>query len=99
MPLEMGVRQGAVLKGNTLPMNCSPILDLMKETLQSHFNVLQIPKRIYSLEELRLNKIEAEKFLSPKDDTLGTVRTLVQVFYCKESNLYKSVAVQVIDQT
>ncbi len=40
---------------------------------------LQIPKRIYSLEELRLNKIEAEKFLSPKDDTLGTVRTILQV--------------------
>jgi len=36
----------------------------------------QVPKRIYSLEELRLNKIEAEKLLSPTDDTLGTVRTI-----------------------
>ena len=40
---------------------------------------LQVPKRIYSLEELRLNKIEAERFLSPADETLNTVRTVLQV--------------------
>ena len=51
----------------------------MKEKLKRQIYALQIPKRIYSLEELRLNKIEAEKFLSPKDDTLSTVRTIVQV--------------------
>lgn len=39
----------------------------------------QVPKRIYSLEELRLNKIEAERFLSPADETLNTVRTVLQV--------------------
>lgn len=39
----------------------------------------QVPKRIYTLEELRLNKIEAEKFLSPADETLNTVRTVLQV--------------------
>ncbi|CAK0784300.1 hypothetical protein CVIRNUC_007504 [Coccomyxa viridis] len=38
----------------------------------------QVPKRIYTLEELRLNKIEAEKFLSPADETLNTVRTVLQ---------------------
>ncbi|EIE21662.1 hypothetical protein COCSUDRAFT_33740 [Coccomyxa subellipsoidea C-169] len=47
-------------------------------TLHAYGRGRQIPKRIYSLEELRLNKIEAEKFLSPKDDTLGTVRTILQ---------------------
>ena len=31
------------------------------------------------MEELRLNKIEAEKFLSPADETLNTVRTVLQV--------------------
>ncbi len=40
---------------------------------------VQVPKRIYTLEELRLNKIEAEKFLSPADETLNTVRTILQV--------------------
>ena len=39
----------------------------------------QVPKRIYTLEELRLNKIEAERFLSPADETLNTVRTVLQV--------------------
>ncbi len=43
------------------------------------FEWLQVPKRIYSLEELLLNKIEAEKFLSPADETLNTVRTVLQV--------------------
>ena len=38
-----------------------------------------MPKRIYTLEELRLNKIEAEKLLSPADETLNTVRTVLQV--------------------
>ena len=40
---------------------------------------MQVPKRIYSLDELRLNKIEAEKFLSPTDNTLSSVRTILQV--------------------
>lgn len=38
----------------------------------------QVPKRIYTIEELRLNKIEPEKLLSPKDDSLNRVRTLAQ---------------------
>ncbi|CAL8469356.1 g8897 [Coccomyxa elongata] len=46
--------------------------------LRAYGGVRQVPKRIYSLEELRLNKIEAEKLLSPTDDTLGTVRTILQ---------------------
>jgi hypothetical protein len=39
----------------------------------------QVPKRAYSLEELRLNNIEAERLLSPRDNTLSSVRTRLQV--------------------
>ncbi len=39
----------------------------------------QVPKRAYSLEELRLNNIEAERLLSPTDNTLSSVRTRLQV--------------------
>ncbi|BBN14570.1 hypothetical protein MPTK1_6g12720 [Marchantia polymorpha subsp. ruderalis] len=38
-----------------------------------------VPQRAYTLEELRLNKIEAEKFLSPVDSTLGSIRGNLQV--------------------
>lgn len=38
----------------------------------------QIPKRSYTLEELRLNKIESEQLLSPTDDTLSGVRSKLQ---------------------
>lgn len=39
----------------------------------------QVPKRPYSLDELRLNKIDAERYLSPNDSTLGGVRNALQV--------------------
>jgi hypothetical protein len=39
---------------------------------------LQVPKRIYTIEELRLNKIEPEKLLSPTDDSLNFVRNVAQ---------------------
>lgn len=39
----------------------------------------QVPKRAYSLQELRLNKIQPEQFLAPKDTTLSSVRNIVQV--------------------
>lgn len=39
----------------------------------------QVPKRIYSLEELRLNKIDATQFLSPDDDRIARIRTACQV--------------------
>lgn len=38
----------------------------------------QVPKRIYTLEELRLNKIQPEQFLAPADNTLSGVRNLLQ---------------------
>lgn len=38
----------------------------------------QVPKRIYSLEELRLNKIDATQFLSPDDDRIARIRTACQ---------------------
>lgn len=39
----------------------------------------QVPKRAYTLEELRLNKIEPQQYLSPVDETLNSVRTGLQV--------------------
>jgi hypothetical protein len=38
----------------------------------------QVPKRIYTLEEMRLNKVEPTALLSPTDDTLNGVRTVLQ---------------------
>lgn len=37
-----------------------------------------MPKRIYTIEELRLNKLEPEKLLSPTDVSLNTVRNIAQ---------------------
>ncbi|WIA23341.1 hypothetical protein OEZ85_000105 [Tetradesmus obliquus] len=39
---------------------------------------LQVPKRIYTIDELRLNKVEPEKLLSPTDDSLNYVRNVAQ---------------------
>ncbi|KAL4535218.1 hypothetical protein Ndes2437A_g05946 [Nannochloris sp. 'desiccata'] len=38
----------------------------------------QVPKRSYTLEELRLNKIEPKNFLSPEDTTLNGIRNILQ---------------------
>jgi hypothetical protein len=38
----------------------------------------QVPKRSYTLEELRLNKIEPRNFLSPEDSTLNGIRNILQ---------------------
>ena len=48
---------------------------------------VQIPKRLYSLEELRLNNIDATKFLSPSDDRLARIRTYCQA--CTRDKLTK----------
>lgn len=39
---------------------------------------VQVPKRIYTLEEMRLNKVEPTALLSPTDDTLNGVRAVLQ---------------------
>lgn len=39
----------------------------------------QVPKRMYTVEELRLNKIDASKLLSPTDTSLNEVRTTSQL--------------------
>lgn len=41
----------------------------------------QVPKRLYSLEELRLNKIDTRAFLSPEDTTLNSVRNTLQLSF------------------
>lgn len=41
----------------------------------------QIPKRVYTLEELRLNKIETQNFLAPGDTTLNGVRNMLQAAF------------------
>ncbi|KAF8056002.1 hypothetical protein HT031_006523 [Scenedesmus sp. PABB004] len=38
----------------------------------------QVPKRIYTIEELRLNRIEPAKLLSPTDESLNAVRNAAQ---------------------
>ena len=38
-----------------------------------------MPKRIYTLEEMRLNKVEPTALLSPTDDTVNGVRSILQV--------------------
>jgi len=38
----------------------------------------QVPKRSYTLEELKLNKIEPKNFLSPEDTTLNGIRNILQ---------------------
>lgn len=47
--------------------------------MRSLLLALQVPKRLYTLEELRLNDVRPEEFLSPEDRTLNTVRTVLQV--------------------
>lgn len=39
----------------------------------------QVPQRLYSIADLRLNDIEASRFLSPVDTTLGEVRRNLQL--------------------
>jgi len=39
----------------------------------------QVPKRSYTIEELRLNKINTKDFLAPEDTTLDDVRTRLQL--------------------
>ncbi len=39
----------------------------------------QIPKQQYSLEDLRLHKLDGNALLSPKDNTLDTIRHAGQV--------------------
>lgn len=46
--------------------------------LQAFGRGRQVPKRIYTIEELRLNKLEPEKLLSPTDVSLNTVRNIAQ---------------------
>jgi hypothetical protein len=38
-----------------------------------------VPKRLYTIEDLRLNRIAAENLLSPKDNSLNYVRQVAQV--------------------
>lgn len=49
--------------------------------LKAFGNTRQVPKRSYTLEELRLNKIDPRQFLAPEDNTLTRVRRLLQASY------------------
>lgn len=46
----------------------------------------QVPKRDYTLAELKLNRIDASKLLSPVDNTVSTTRTALQVRICPDSS-------------
>lgn len=50
-------------------------------TMKSFGTARQVPKRAYTLEELRLNKIDTSKFLAPTDKSLNQVRTTLQMSY------------------
>lgn len=46
------------------------------------FNVwmhLQVPQRLYTLDELKLNGIETVSLLSPVDSTLGSIERTLQI--------------------
>ena len=55
------------------------LLDWFAVKAVDPYVAMQIPKRLYTLEELRLNNLRPEEFLSPEDSTLNTVRTILQV--------------------
>ncbi|KAH9616995.1 hypothetical protein KSS87_021630 [Heliosperma pusillum] len=40
---------------------------------------LQVPQRLYTLDELKLNGIEASSLLSPVDSTLGSIERILQI--------------------
>jgi len=49
------------------------------EEITKHFGrARQVPKRSYTLEELRLNKIDTREFLAPEDTTLDGIRNILQ---------------------
>lgn len=41
--------------------------------------ILQVPQRLYTLDELKLNGIEASSLLSPVDATLGSIERNLQL--------------------
>lgn len=41
--------------------------------------ILQVPQRLYTLDELRLNGIETLSLLSPVDTTLGSIERNLQI--------------------
>eukprot|EP00890_Picochlorum_soloecismus_P001194 jgi/Picsp_1/2075/NSC_05540-R1_stress regulated protein len=56
-------------------------LALVRESdeITKHFGKgRQVPKRSYTLEELRLNKIDTREFLAPEDTTLDGIRNILQ---------------------
>ena len=52
-----------------------------KPLLRAFGTVHQVPKRSYTLEELKLNKIDTQSFLAPADVTLNNTRTTLQLGY------------------
>ena len=54
------------------------MLQALKPHIQGYTTFCQVPKRSYTLEELRLNKIDSEQPLSPTDETLSGVRSSLQ---------------------
>lgn len=52
---------------------------LASSSLRAFGAAAMIPVRLYSLEELKLHKIEASRFLSPTDATLGAVKRNLQI--------------------
>ena len=53
--------------------------DSAKDVLRAFGSGGRILKRNYTLEELRLNRIEPEKLLSPTEETLSRLKSSLQV--------------------
>lgn len=74
----------SIMQGSTTPEAEQQALQLVDDLQQQ--GVLpafgrgqQLPKRIYTMDELRLNKVEPTKLLSPTDESLNSIRNKTQV--------------------
>lgn len=53
-------------------------IDFFYHTRES-MSMMQVPQRLYTLDELKLNGIEASSLLSPVDATLGSIERNLQL--------------------
>ena len=77
---QLGELDMMLKKGQDETRAISLVKDLCESgQLMAFGNARQVPKRSYTLEELRLNKIDTRYFLAPEDTTLDDVRTKMQL--------------------
>jgi hypothetical protein len=57
------------------------VLSSFASVLQAFGRGLQVPKRIYTIDELRLNKVEPEKLLSPTGGLLPLLLLVLLTYW------------------